>query len=288
MASLSKILFPTDFSPASHNALQHAVLLAGVDAGEIIVQHVVGTYFEKHSHFATLFDIHELQKYMDMYTETEMAKIVPEAGEGKVSFRSVISQGRPAEQIAELADKEHVDLIVMGPGKGAVTGAVIRGTNHPVLSVPDTDNAATPQKVSRMLVATDFSEDSKKVVRYAFELKELFGCDVDVLYAIELGNAIRFGIRQGHFRDAPEKMRTWAENELENLIPHQFVADSSVRRLVEEGPAPDAIVRVADANDADLIVMGSHGHSAVGKFIVGTTTEKVLNRAARPILTRRI
>jgi len=34
---------------------------------EVIVQHVVSTYFDKHSHWITLFDIHEMQKYMEMY-----------------------------------------------------------------------------------------------------------------------------------------------------------------------------------------------------------------------------
>jgi nucleotide-binding universal stress UspA family protein len=288
MAKFSKILFPTDFSPASHNALQHALLLAGAGAAEVVVQHVVGTYFEKHSHFATLFDIHELQKYMDMYTETEMEKIVPKDTEGTVSFRSVISEGRPAQQITELADKEKVDLIVMGPAKGAVTGSVIRGSSHPVLSVPSTNGSAAPEKLSRMLVTTDFSDNSKKVIRFAMELKELLDCNVDVLYAIELSNAIRFGIRQGHFRDAPQKMRTWADNQLKSLIPHQYLTDSSVRRVVEEGPAPDTIAKVSEENDADLIVMGARSHSAAEKFIVGTTTEKVLSRAQRPVLTLRI
>ena len=139
-----------------------------------------------------------------------------------------------------------------------------------------------------ILVATDFSENSKKVVRYAIELKKTLNCDVDVLYVIELTNAIRFGIRQGHFRDANEKMRTFADNQLENLIPHEYVTDASVRRFVEEGSAADTIARVADDNSADLIVMGAHGHGAVEKFIVGTTTEKVLARSHRPVLTLRI
>ena len=43
MASLSRILFPTDFSPEAQNALQHALMLAGIQDGEVIGQLVVGT-----------------------------------------------------------------------------------------------------------------------------------------------------------------------------------------------------------------------------------------------------
>src|SRR5256885_7121133 len=83
MLALKKILFPTDFSANADRALAHAVRLANFDSGEVIVQHVVDTYFEKHPHWATLFDLHELQKYMDMYVETNMAASVPK-GSNKV------------------------------------------------------------------------------------------------------------------------------------------------------------------------------------------------------------
>ena len=67
MIGFKKILFPTDFSPNADKALAHAIRLAEFDSGEVIVQHVVGDYFERHSHWATLFDPRELQTYMDGY-----------------------------------------------------------------------------------------------------------------------------------------------------------------------------------------------------------------------------
>jgi len=287
VAIFSKILFPTDFSDDSRTTLERALALGGIHEGEVVVQHVVGTYFEKHSHFATLFDIHELQKYMDMYAETEMERLVPE-DQDKVRFRTVISKGKTAAEIVRLAEEEKVDLIVMGPSTGAVTGGVIRGSNRPVLSLPSGGQPGPAGTASRILVATDFSDHSKKVVRYAIELKQELGASLDLLYAIELNDAIRFGIRQGHLQHAPKKIREWAENELENLTPHEFVSDPSVRRLVEEGPAAETIARVAAAGHADIVVMGAHGHGAVERFVLGTTTSKVLSKIQHPILTLRI
>src|SRR5688572_23827944 len=77
MLALKKILFPTDFSANADGALEHAVRLANFNSGEVIVQHVVDSYFEKHPHWATLFDLHELQKFMDMYVEVNMSGSVP-------------------------------------------------------------------------------------------------------------------------------------------------------------------------------------------------------------------
>src|SRR5947207_9028695 len=49
MNGFKKILFPTDFSANADKALAHAIRLAEFDKGEVIVQHVVGDYFERHS-----------------------------------------------------------------------------------------------------------------------------------------------------------------------------------------------------------------------------------------------
>jgi hypothetical protein len=68
MNGFSKILFPTDFSKTANHALENA------------------------------------QKFMDMYVETEMAN-VPGQGRGAMNYRTVISEGRPAQQIVELAER---------------------------------------------------------------------------------------------------------------------------------------------------------------------------------------
>jgi nucleotide-binding universal stress UspA family protein len=287
MTGFARILFPTDFSKGAAHALENVMALPGVR--EVIVQHVVSTYFEKHSHWTTLFDIHETQKFMDMYVETEMAKIAPQKSPNAVSYRSVVSEGKPAEQIVEMADKEKVDIIVMGPAKGVVTGSVIRASSHPVLAVPQSESETRPlQKAAKILVTTDCSPLSKKVVDYAFDLKQLFNCELFLLYAIELTSAIKFAVRQGYFTDATSRMRTWAKNQLENLTPYQFVKDTSVHWLVEDGPVADKIIECANAYDVDLVVMGAHGYGPVQKHFVGTTTDKIMSRVSRPLLTVKI
>ena len=62
MNGFKKILFPTDFSANADKALAHAIRLAEFDKGEVIVQHVVGDYFERHSHWATIFDPREMPR----------------------------------------------------------------------------------------------------------------------------------------------------------------------------------------------------------------------------------
>jgi nucleotide-binding universal stress UspA family protein len=286
MVAFKTILFPTDFSANADKALLHAIRLADFEGGEVIVQHVVGNYFEKHPHWATLFDLHELQKFMDMYVETHMSGILPKET-GQVRIRTVISKGKPAEEISALAEKELVDLVVMGSAKGVVTNRVIRMTNRPVLAVSSGHmrEDAGLHKVNRILVTTDFSEHSRRVLEYAFDLKRVFNASVYMLYVIETGGAIDFALRQGHFKDTIDKVRKWAINQLTSRTPDEFVKDPTVFRLVESGAPDEIIAEVAREIDADLTVLGAHEYGSMHKHLLGTTTDRLLTRISSPVLT---
>jgi nucleotide-binding universal stress UspA family protein len=287
MVAFKKILFPTDFSTNADQALAHAIRLADFDGGEVIVQHVVSDYFEKHPHWATLFDIHEMQKYMDTYVDSRM-KTALAGNRGNVRIRTEVTKGKPAEEIAALAERERVDLVVMGSAKGVVTNKVIRLTNRPVLAVSsgqEDPNETGLRKLTKIVVATDFSVHSKRVVEYAFDLKRIFGATIYMLYVIETGHAVEWAIRQGHFVHALDKMREWATNQLVNLTPDDFVDDPTVIRLVEEGTPGDTIADVAFEVGADLTILGTHEYGVVHQHLLGTTTDKLLSKTSTPILT---
>src|SRR5262245_17210506 len=287
MIAFKKILFPTDFSPSAEKALAHAIRLADFNDGEVIVQHVVGDYFERHPHWATLFDVRELQKFMDGYVSAHMSEILPKDC-GKVRVRTLISKGKPADEIAAAADREKADLVVMGSAKGVVTNKVIRLTSRPVLAVSAAQakvEEAGLHKLTKILVATDFSEHSKRVIQYAFDLKRIFNASIYMLYVIETGHAIEWAIRQGHFTQSMDKMREWAANQLLNLTPDEFINDPTVIRLVESGSPGDAIADVAFEVGADLTILGTHEYGIVHKHLIGTTTDKLLAKTSTPVLT---
>jgi nucleotide-binding universal stress UspA family protein len=287
MMTFNKILFPTDFSPNAGRALAHAIRLADFNDGEVIVHHVITSYFEQHPHWATLFDIHEMQKFMDGYVAAQMAKILPKDC-GNVRIRTLISKGKPADEIAAVADREFVDLVVMGSAKGVITNKVIRLTNRPVLAVSavqPTSEEIGLHKVSRILVATDFSQHSKRVIEYAFDLKRIFNATIYMVYVIETGHAIEWAIRQGHLIHGMEKMKEWANNQLLNLVPDEFTNDPTVIRLIATGSPGEAIADTAFEIGADLTILGTHEYGAVHRHLLGTTTDKVLTNTTTPVLT---
>ena len=291
MALFQKMLFPTDFSEGANAALSYALRMGDVNGSELIVQHVVGDYFGRHPHWATLFDVNELEKKLTFHVEHEMERAVPAEAHEKIRIRRVLSKGRADEAIAELAEKEMVDVIVMGPAIGAITGRVIRCASRPVLSVPHESKESThgvKNGVTRMMLATDFSEYSKKVVNYGFELKKRLGCDVELVHIIDtplwLGNMIDRPLHAS----VPEKMIEWAENQLKSITPDEFSTDTTVHRFVGTGSPAASLAARIKARSIDLAVLGAHGHGPVQRFLAGTTTEKVLAQGLCPILTVRL
>jgi nucleotide-binding universal stress UspA family protein len=287
MIAFKKILFPTDFSANADKALAHAIRLADFDDGEVIVQHVVSDYFEKNPHWATLFDVRELQQFMDGYISVHMPKILP-LGSTNVRLQTLISKGKPVDEIVAAAERDKVDLVVMGSAKGVVTNKVIRRTNRPVLAVsatrPNPEDVSLG-KLATILVATDFSEHSKRVVQYAFDLKRIFNASIYMLYVVETTSAIEWAIRQGHLLHGMDKMREWAGNQLVNLTPDEFINDPTVVRLVETGFPGDVIADVASEVGADLTILGTHDYGIVHTHLIGSTTDKLLTKTSTPVLT---
>jgi nucleotide-binding universal stress UspA family protein len=288
MGPYRKVLFPTDYSRNSEHALEHAVRLTEFQNGELIIQHVVNDYFERTPHWITLFDVRQLQLHLDAFAEQEMSKTLASAGSG-VKVRSVISRGKTAEEIAALAEKEFVDLVVMGSAAGNVTNAVIRATNRPVLAVSSKlVSSAWSGSARRILVATDFSEHSKKVVRYAFELRKAIGATIYLLYVIETTSAIEFALKQGHYTDARERMNEWAMNQLLNLVPDEFLDDPKVVRIVETGNPSERISAAAREIGVDLTVLGTHEYGTMHRHLLGATTDRLLSRMESPLLAVKV
>ena len=134
-----KILFPTDLSPASEQALSWATSLARDTGATILIVHVEEPPMaygggEMYIGFDEEGTRSELRK--------ELVQIVP--ADHNVSFEHMLLVGEPAHAIVEAAEKENVDLIVMGThGRtgltrllmGSVAEAVVRRAKCPVLTV---------------------------------------------------------------------------------------------------------------------------------------------------------
>lgn len=145
----------------------------------------------------------------------------------------------------------------------------------------------------KILIATDGSELAGKGVRHGLALAEQLGAKVTVLSVVEplMPEAIQAAISGGikdpvvrYDQQIDDSMkRRYAAIEQEAA---QYGITVDMLHEIDESPA-GAIVRVAEANVCDLIVMASHGRRGIRKALLGSQTAEVLVNTNIPVLVIR-
>jgi len=136
--------------------------------------------------------------------------------------------------------------------------------------------------IHTILHPTDFSEHSQYAFALACALTRDYGARLVVLHIVAVPVVV-YG--EGVVPPNPEEVHAVARDQLTRLqVPH---ADVRAERRLEDGDADETILRVAQEIQADLIVMGTHGRTGLGRLLMGSVAEKVLRKATCPVLTVR-
>jgi nucleotide-binding universal stress UspA family protein len=137
-----------------------------------------------------------------------------------------------------------------------------------------------------ILVPTDFNPLATTALRTAVQLARRTGAKLVVLYADTFAPPVEFTGQQAQsLAAAIDESRVRAAEELERYARELIPGDVGYSVLVREDLPVPAIVKTADAVDADLIVMGTHGRGALARLLIGSVAEAVLAETPRPVLT---
>lgn len=141
-----------------------------------------------------------------------------------------------------------------------------------------------------ILIATDGSDRSERAIQLAIGLARTTGAKVTAVMAIwpippiyveGAGSTIRNEELEQNGRDFAKRCLAVASE----AARAAGIVCATVN-LIETHPH-EAIVRTAEANHCDLIVMASHGHSGASAVLLGSETQKVLAHTKLPVLVSR-
>ncbi len=142
----------------------------------------------------------------------------------------------------------------------------------------------------KILVCTDFSENSVKARLLAISYAQAFEAELIVLHVI---NSRLIGYPTFVER-VPMEVSALQKSIDEGARQQMELITSDTGRTIEQttghvimGAPAEEIVRFANDNDVDLIVMGTHGWTGVKRIIIGSTAENVLRTALCPVLVVR-
>ena len=141
--------------------------------------------------------------------------------------------------------------------------------------------------IQRIVAPTDFSRHSELSLEAAVEMAQRFGAELHVLHIVvpQIYQSEMPEMMMPPFEDLTEdmlgaarrRMDTWRQGVPKGLKLETHVIESTRKEDI-------AICEFAGKQAADLIVIGSHGHTGLAHLLLGSTAEQVVRHAKCPVL----
>jgi nucleotide-binding universal stress UspA family protein len=277
------VVCPVDFFPASEAALSYAISLArNYDAGLHILHVIppVSSVFGSEKHTA------ELVKKTHEDSQIRLAAMAQSVKGSGVEASFEVRFGEIDQEIVNGIDEQGADLIVAGThGRrgvqhwlmGSVCERLLRRVSVPILTVANAKKTDVG-KIKRILVATDLSDTSSEVAAWASSIAEKYGSNITVLHVTDF---VMGGVPH-LYRDA---VLQGINAEMKQLLPVPTQnLNIDIETRVEFGIPFRVVLAVAEQEKIDLIVLGTHGKSALERTLLGSTAERIVRGASCPIL----
>jgi nucleotide-binding universal stress UspA family protein len=145
---------------------------------------------------------------------------------------------------------------------------------------------------TKILAATDFSDDSSYALAYAEELARRFSAEILVMHVDQplapvMVSELSPGLDVGAMSRIAEEQRLLALRELDLTTARLRDGGLKSRGLLKVGAPFLEIINAAHGEGADLIVLGTHGRSGLAHVLMGSVAERVVRKAHCPVLTIR-
>ena len=290
---LQTILAATDFSSTADTGVDWAIELAKDHGARIELIHALLVPSRATDFVPSPPDFTDALQEAASGRLNEINSRVRDSG---VEVSSELRLGIPSQVILETAIDKDADLIVVGTRGlsgfrhlllGSTAERVVQHAHCPVLTVHpgDTDKH---RPIETVMVPTDFSRDAETAYFAALTLLgKTRRTKVVLLHVYHLPyEYTAYGTiptSLDYFKD----IEGAAEDRLATLADELRQQGFQVETIAREGFPPEVILAEAEAAGADLIAMGTHGRTGLAHLVLGSTAERVVQRADCPVLTLR-
>ena len=145
------------------------------------------------------------------------------------------------------------------------------------------------QAIKTILHPTDFSESSKYAMTYAISFAEEFQAKLVILHVIEeISSALYFDMLQAPpLTQLMVNIEKQAKQALDDVLPPELRGKLPAEYILRKGVPFVEILNCASQVKADMIVLGTHGRTGLKHALFGSVAEKVVRKAACPVLSVR-
>jgi len=145
--------------------------------------------------------------------------------------------------------------------------------------------------IRKILFPTDFSEYSLAALDFAGDLTDRYMAQLHCVHVVDLVDNMLLGGYMPTMVIPPvaiDQIEEVAKQNLDDFVKKHFspIENSIIKKIIIGKPFVEIICYCRQEN-IDLIVLGTHGHSALASMLLGSVAEKVVRKAPCPVLTVR-
>jgi universal stress protein A len=143
-------------------------------------------------------------------------------------------------------------------------------------------------RIQKILFATDFSEPAENAQQYARELAERLNAELHLLHVVVPVAVPALGAPSvGYIEDTAviAELEENAHRDMEAMFDQQWRSTHQLVTAVRVGTPVFEIIRYANEQKIDMIVMGTLGRTGLTHLLVGSVAENVVRKAHCPVLT---
>ncbi len=203
-----------------------------------------------------------------------------------------LREGFAKHEVVNLAKEIKADLIVCGShgkhGLQLMLGSTVNGILHLssvdvlTIRIDESGKRLAPFPYKNIVLAVDFFVDNKKVRDTAIALAEQFNAKLHLIHVVADVAAL------GYYPAVEFDLSGDAKKQIKELIAKENIPVNSKDVHIPIGFPKQEILELANHVNAELIIVGSHGHKALASAVLGSTANAVLHNAKSDVLVVRI
>jgi nucleotide-binding universal stress UspA family protein len=295
---LKHIICATDFSEPANYAINYGVSLAKEFNAKLYVCHVIDLSSATLYGDAT-FAFETQLIHMEDYAQDRLKRLMDDID---IEWEPLISTGNAADEVARLASEKGADMAITATRGhsglkrlilGSVTERLMRTLPCPLLAVHRHEKyTEEPSKeeirFKRILIGCDFSPDSNLAFEYGLSLAQEYEAELHLIHVLEPPIYKEWPKTPEETREKIRKdLYEQLKMKLEAMVPQDALNWCKPKTMLLSGHPDVEILKYADVQGIDLVVLGVAGHGLVESFFVGSTTERVMRKAPCAVLSVR-
>ena len=139
-------------------------------------------------------------------------------------------------------------------------------------------------EIKKIVTPVDFNSVTAKLVEYAVYVAGRLGAEINFCHVIEPISMGDMMLGSPSFQEFEQKKKAHTEERMSNILDDNKAKCAKCSGKILQGEVVDEIVNYAKEEDADLIIMGTHGAKGLEKILLGKVAERVMQNAHCPCL----